>query len=83
MQCHLADNARMNIFHTVMFLGRPLRWHPLDDVRAMLEQKFAERKIGMHTLRAALVHFVKRCLDDSTKQTPCSPIHTKALSMCI
>jgi hypothetical protein len=64
----------MNIFHTVMFLGCPLRWHPADDVRAMLEQKFAEKKIGVHTLRAALVHFVKRCLDDSAEQLPANRI---------
>lgn len=70
----IPDNARMNIFHTVMFLGCPLRWHPADDVRAMLEQKFAEKKIGVHTLRAALVHFVKRCLDDSVEQLPANRI---------
>ena len=70
----IPDNARMNIFHTVMFLGCPLRWHPCDDIRAMLEQKFAEKKIGVHTLRAALVHFVKRCLDDSVEQIPASRI---------
>ena len=70
----IPDNARMNIFHTVMFLGCPLRWHPADDVRAMLEQKFAEKKIGVHTLRAALVHFVKRCLDDSAEQLPANRI---------
>lgn len=70
----IPDNARMNIFHTVMFLGGPLRWHPSDDVRAMLEHKFAERKIGVHTLRAALVHFVKRCLDDATEQLPSTRI---------
>jgi hypothetical protein len=70
----IPDNARMNIFHTIMFLGCPLRWHPSDDVRIMLEHKFAERKIGVHTLRAALVHFVKRCLDDSTEQIPTTRI---------
>ena len=70
----IPDNARMNIFHTVMFLGCSLRWHPSDDVRAMLENKFAERKIGVHTLRAALVHFVKRCLDDTTEQIPSTRI---------
>ena len=66
----IPDDARMNIYHTIMFLGGPLRWHPDDDVRRMLEAKFAERRVGPHTLRAALVHFVKRCLDDVTETIP-------------
>ena len=70
----IPDDARMNIYHTVMFLGGPLRWHPDDDVRRTLEAKFAERRIGIHTLRAALVHFVKRCLDDTLEQLPANRI---------
>ena len=66
----IPDDARINIYHTVMFLGTSLRWHPDDDVRRVLEAKFAERRIGIHTLRAALVHFVKRCLDDSVEPVP-------------
>jgi hypothetical protein len=66
----IPDDARMNIYHTVMFLGTSLRWHPDDDVRRTLEAKFAERGIGTHTLRASLVHFVKRCLDSATEPTP-------------
>ena len=66
----IPDDARMNIYHTVMFLGGPLRWHPDDDVRKTLEAKFAERRIGIHTLRASLVHFVKRCLDDTVEEIP-------------
>ena len=60
----------MNIYHTVMFLGTSMRWHPDDDVRRTLEAKFAERGIGVHTLRASLVHFVKRCLDSTTEPIP-------------
>jgi hypothetical protein len=57
-------DARMNIYHTVAFLGTSLRWHPDDDVRAHLEKVFAERKIGVHTLRAALTQFIRRVTDD-------------------
>ena len=70
----IPDDARMNIFHTVMFLGTSMRWHPDDDVRRMLEAKFAERRVGTHTLRAALVHFVTRCLDNPMEQAPTSRI---------
>ena len=70
----IPDDARMNIFHTVMFLGTSMRWHPDDDVRRMLEAKFAERRVGTHTLRAALVHFVNRCLDNPMEQAPTSRI---------
>jgi len=70
----IPDNARMNIYHTVMFLGGPMRWHPDDDVRRTLEAKFAEKRIGVHTLRASLVHFVKRCLDDSMEEPPSNRI---------
>ena len=66
----ITDDARMNIYHTVMFLGTSLRWHPDDDVRRMLEAKFAERGIGTHTLRASLVHFVRRCMDSTTEPIP-------------
>ena len=66
----IPDNARMNIYHTIMFLGTSLRWHPDDDVRRTLEIKFAERGVGIHTLRASLVHFVKRCMDDTTEPVP-------------
>jgi len=66
----IPDDARMNIYHTVMFLGTALRWHPDDEVRRVLEAKFAERGIGIHTLRASLVHFVKRCLDDTVENIP-------------
>jgi hypothetical protein len=66
----IPNDARMNIYHTVMFLGTSLRWHPDDDVRRMLEAKFAERGIGAHTLRASLVHFVKRCMDGTTEPIP-------------
>ena len=66
----IPDDARMNIYHTVMFLGTSMRWHPDDDVRRVLEAKFAERGIGVHTLRASLVHFVKRCLDGTTEPIP-------------
>jgi hypothetical protein len=66
----IPDDARMNIYHTVMFLGTSLRWHPDDEVRHILEARFAERGIGVHTLRASLVHFVKRCLDGTTEQIP-------------
>jgi hypothetical protein len=70
----IPDDARMNIYHTVMFLGTSLRWHPDDDVRRTLEAKFAERGIGVHTLRASLVHFVRRCMDDSSEMLPSSRI---------
>ena len=70
----IADDARMNIYHTVMFLGTSLRWHPDDNVRRMLEAKFAERRIGVHTLRAALTHFVHRCLDNTVEQVPTTRI---------
>ena len=70
----IPDDARMNIYHTVMFLGGPLRWHPDDDVRQMLEARFAERRIGIHTLRAALVYFVKRCLDSTSEEPPSTRI---------
>lgn len=63
-------DARMNIYHTVAFLGCAMRWHPDDDVRNDLERRFAERGIGVHTLRAALVHFVKRNLDDVMEEIP-------------
>jgi hypothetical protein len=66
----IPDDARMNIFHTVMFLGLPLRLHPSDDVRFKLEQAFAAKGISVPTLRAALVHFVKRCLDDTGIENP-------------
>lgn len=66
----IPDDARMNIYHTLMFLGTSMRWHPDDDVRRMLEARFAERRVGVHTLRAALSHFVKSCLDDTTEPTP-------------
>jgi hypothetical protein len=67
-------DARMNIYHTVMFLGTCLRWHPDDDVRRTLEAKFAERGIGVHNLRATLVRFVKGCLDDSSAPIPSTRI---------
>ena len=66
----IPDDARMNIYHSVMFLGGALRWHPDDEVRRTLEAKFAERRIGIHTLRALLVNFVKRCIDDTVEDTP-------------
>jgi hypothetical protein len=66
----IPNDARMNIYHTVMFLGTSMRWHPDDDVRRKLEDRFAERGIGTHTLRASLVHFVKRCLDGNTEPIP-------------
>lgn len=66
----IPDNARINIYHTVMFLGTSLRWHPEDDVRRILEARFQERRVGVHTLRAALVHFVKRCLDNAVEPVP-------------
>ena len=66
----IPDGARLNIYHTVMFLGGPMRWHPDDDLRRTLEARFAERRIGVNTLRAALVHFVKRCLDTVVEQAP-------------
>ena len=47
-----------------------MRWHPDDDLRRTLEARFAERRIGVNTLRAALVHFVKRCLDTVVEQAP-------------
>jgi hypothetical protein len=70
----IPNDARMNIYHTVMFLGTSMRWHPDDEVRRVLESKFAERGIGVHTLRATLVHFVKRCLNDSNEPIPSSRI---------
>jgi hypothetical protein len=66
----IEDNARMNIYHTFMFLGTSLRLHPDDAVRALLERKFAEKGLSVHTLRATLVHFVRRCLDNSTEEIP-------------
>ena len=70
----IPNDARMNIYHTIMFLGTSLRWHPDDEVRRMLEIKFAERGIGVHTLRASLVRFVKSCLDDNVEAIPTSRI---------
>ena len=66
----IADNARMNIYHTFMFLGISMRLHPDDSVRSFLEKKFSERGMSVHTLRATLVHFVRRCLDNSTEDIP-------------
>ena len=67
----IPDNARMNIYHTVAFLGCSLRWHPDDDVRAHLERKFADKRIGVHTLRAALTGFVRRVTDgDGREELP-------------
>ena len=67
----IPDNARMNIYHTVAFLGCALRWHPDDDVRAHLEKKFADKRIGVHTLRAALTQFVRRVTDaDGREELP-------------
>ncbi len=66
----IPDDARVNIYHTVMFLGTSLRWHPDDDVRAKLEKEFSRRRIGVHTLRAALTHFVRRVTDDSGVEDP-------------
>ena len=60
----IPDDARMNIYHTVAFLGTSLRWHPDDDVRAHLEKKFGDKRIGVHTLRAALAQFVRLVTDD-------------------
>jgi len=70
----IRDDARMNVYHTIMFLGTCLRWHPDDDVRRTLEQKFAERGVGVHTLRASLVRFVKGCLDDAVERIPATRI---------
>jgi hypothetical protein len=64
------DDARINIYHSLMFLGCPMRFHPDDTIRAFLEKKFAERGLSMHTLRATLTHFVRRCLDDATEEIP-------------
>ncbi len=66
----IEDNARMNIYHTFMFLGLSMRLHPDDTVRIYLEKKFSERGMSVHTLRATLVHFVRRCLDNSTEDIP-------------
>jgi hypothetical protein len=61
----IPDDARVNIYHTIMFLGTSLRWHPDDDVRARLEKLFSEKRAGVHTIRAALVQFVRRVTDDT------------------
>jgi hypothetical protein len=66
----IPDDARMNIYHSLMFLGCPMRFHPDDTVRAMLEKKFAERGVSIHTLRATLTHFVRRCLDNANEPIP-------------
>jgi hypothetical protein len=66
----IEDDARMNIYHTFMFLGTSMRLHPDDVVRTLLERKFAEKGMSVHTLRATLVHFVRRCLDNSTEDFP-------------
>lgn len=70
----IGDDARMNIYHSLMFLGLPMRLHPDDTVRAFLEKKFSERGLSINTLRATLVHFVRRCLDDSTEPIPTNRI---------
>jgi hypothetical protein len=70
----IEDNARMNIYHSLMFLGLPMRLHPDDSVRSYLEKKFSERGISVHTLRATLTHFVRRCLDDATEPIPTNRI---------
>ena len=61
----IPDDARINIYHTVTFLGTSLRWHPDDDVRAALEKAFSMKHVGVHTLRAALVAFVRSVTDDT------------------
>ena len=66
----IPDDARINIYHTLMFLGTSLRLHPDDDVRTLLAKKFSERGVSIHTLRATLVHYVRRCLDNSTEDIP-------------
>jgi hypothetical protein len=79
-QAALADydaipaDARMNVYHTVMFLGTSLVWHPDDTVRRTLRDRFAQRGIGVHNLRATLVRFVKGCLDDSSAPIPSTRI---------
>ena len=70
----IADNARINIYHTIMFLGLATRLHPDDTVRSYLEKKFAERGVSIHTLRATLTYYVRRCLDDSTEPCPANRI---------
>ena len=66
----IEDDCRMNIYHTLAFLGCPMRFHPDDTVRSYLEKKFAERGVSVHTLRATLTHFVRRCLDKSAEPIP-------------
>ena len=66
----IGDESRMNIYHTLAFLGCTMRFHPDDTVRSLLEKKFAERGVSVHTLRATLSHFVRRCLDKSSEPIP-------------
>lgn len=66
----IPDDARVNIYHTVMFLGTSLRWHPDDDVREKLEREFSRKRVGVHTLRAALTQFVRRVTDDTGVEEP-------------
>ena len=66
----IPDGARMNIYHTVMFLGGPMRWHPDQDVRTNLEARFSADRIGVNTLRGALAYFVNRALDGIAEPVP-------------
>ena len=68
------ENSRLNIYHSLMFLGLPMRLHPDDAVRTYLEKKFSERGVSIHTLRATLTQFVRRCLDDSAEPIPTNRI---------
>ena len=70
----IPDDARMNIYHTLAFLGLSMRLHPDDTVRSHLEKKFSERGVSVHTLRATLTHLVRRCLDNSNEPIPVNRI---------